>query len=118
VGRTQVPSFKIMLSSLFDGLEVLNPLQSCNSRRANRHRDAFTRLRHSCHSMNCPAVEEHVPVFFALRGENTATVAYVGECRSVGRNYTVRQWLKGAWVIDAVKRSWGPTVSTSHPTLV
>jgi hypothetical protein len=59
VGRTQVPSFKIMLSSLFDGLEVLDPLQSCNNRRANRHRDAFTRLRHRCHSMNCPAVEEH-----------------------------------------------------------
>lgn len=40
-----------LLSSLHDGLEVLDPLQSCN-RRANHRRDAFSRLEnpeiHKC----------------------------------------------------------------------
>jgi hypothetical protein len=47
VSRTHVPSFTtssvFLLSSLFDGLKVLDPHQSCN-RRASHHRDAFIRL--------------------------------------------------------------------------
>ena len=79
MGRTHSPIVHnltvLLLSSLLDGLEILDPLQSCN-RRVSRHQDAFVRLT---------TRESDVLVRASDRGGRALTC--VGEERETGREF-------------------------------
>ncbi|KAI0304961.1 hypothetical protein BC826DRAFT_979154 [Russula brevipes] len=68
-----------LLSSPFDGLEVLDPLQSC-SRRASHHRDAFIGLKKTIISRI--VLQRPWKTYLYLSRERRAGAAYVGQGRA------------------------------------